>query len=131
MLQTKLPHPTNKTPARCKQKNYILQTKANVLRAQDDVKDWDLVSWFLWFMAEFLRREIRTGVTKTQTTKTQTPQIFSLKKGLVNPSQFLSPNILWSCNVHQQQPERSKIFIFSGLSPSKSNLLTLSSPRST
>ena len=71
-LQTKLPHTANKTPARCKQKNYTLQTKlqhaankkitrckqtparckqnsstlqtkAKVLRAQDDVKDWDLV----------------------------------------------------------------------------------------
>ena len=36
-------------------------------------------------------------------------------KGLVNSSQFLSPNVLWSCNVQRQQPERSKIFIFSGL----------------
>ena len=36
-LQTKLPHTANKTPARCKQKQ-------KVLRAQDDVKDWDLVS---------------------------------------------------------------------------------------
>ena len=46
------------------------------------------------------------------------PSNFVLKKGLVNSSQFLSPNVLWSCNVHRQQPERSKIFIFSGLSMS-------------
>ena len=44
------------------------------------------------------------------------PLEFCLKKGLVNSSQFLSPNVLWSCNVHRQQPERSKIFIFSCLS---------------
>ena len=37
---------------------------------------------------------------------------------IVNSSQFLSPNVLWSCNVHRQQPERSNIFIFSGLSQS-------------
>ena len=35
---------------------------------------------------------------------------------IVNSSQFLSPNVLWSCNVHRQQAERSKIFISSGLS---------------
>ena len=56
------------------------------------------------------RREIHAGVTKTQT-----PRIL-FKKGLVNSSQFLALNVLWSCNVHRQQPERSKIFIFSGLS---------------
>ena len=28
----------------------------------------------------------------------------------VNSSQFLSSNVLWSCNIHRQQPERSKIF---------------------
>ena len=58
-LQTKLQHAVNKTPARRKQNSSTLQTKelhaANktparckqkqkVLRAQDDVKDWDLVS---------------------------------------------------------------------------------------
>ena len=48
-LQTKLPHTANKTPARCKQNSRTLQTKPKVLRAQDDVKDWDLVSWFSWF----------------------------------------------------------------------------------
>ena len=41
------------------------------------------------------------GVTKTQTPKTHS---------------FLSPNVLWSRNVHTQQPERSEIFIFSGWS---------------
>ena len=60
-LQTKLPHAAIKKVivkkfAHCKQKNYTLQTKlqnfrtlqtkAKVLRAQDDVKDWDRVSWF-------------------------------------------------------------------------------------
>ena len=51
----------------------MLQTKAKVLRAQDDVKDWDLVSWFSWFMAEFLRKEIHAGVTKTQTPRSFLP----------------------------------------------------------
>ena len=46
MLQTKELHAANKTPAHCKQKNHMLQTKAKLLCAQDDVKDWDLVSWF-------------------------------------------------------------------------------------
>ena len=55
-LQTKLQHAANKKEtvkniAHCKQKNYTLQTannlKAKVLRAQDDVKDWDLVCVFL------------------------------------------------------------------------------------
>ena len=54
MLQTKLPHTANKTPAHCLNKRIIcckensctLQTKAKVLHAKDDVKDWDLVSWF-------------------------------------------------------------------------------------
>ena len=55
-LQTKLQHAANKKEtvkkiAYCKQKNYTLQTannlKAKVLRAQDDVKDWDLVCVFL------------------------------------------------------------------------------------
>ena len=79
-LQTKLLHTANETPARCKQKNYTLQTKVphtakktparckqkqKVLRAQGDIKDWDLVSWFSWFMAEF--REIHVVVTRTQT----------------------------------------------------------------
>ena len=54
---------------------------------------------------------VHAGVTKTQT-----PRIFKKKMGLVNSSEFLSPNALWSCNVHRQQPERSKIVIFSGLS---------------
>ena len=62
-------------------------------------------------VAVFLWREIHVGVTKTQT-----PQIFFLKKGLVNSPEFLSPNVLWSCNVHRQQQEKSKIFIFSSLS---------------
>ena len=42
--------------------------------------------------------------------------IFSKKIYIVNLSQFLSPNVLWSCNVHGQLPERSDIFTFSGLS---------------
>ena len=112
-LQTKFQRAANERIIRCKQNSRTLQTKPKVLRAQDDVKDWDLVSWFSWFttnMPEFLRREIHAGVTKTQT-----PRTF-FKKGLVNSSQFLSPNVLWSCNVHRQQPERSKIFTFSGLS---------------
>ena len=55
-LQTKLQHAANKKEtvkeiAYCKQKNYTLQTannlKGKVLRAQDDVKDWDLVCVFL------------------------------------------------------------------------------------
>ena len=45
-----------------------------------------------------------------------TPRVCFLKKGLVNSSQFLSPNVLLSCNLHRQQLERRKIFIFSGLS---------------
>ena len=53
-------------------------------------------------MAEFLRKEIHAGVRPIE--------------GLVNSSQSLSPNVLWSRNVHKQQPERSKIFIFSALS---------------
>ena len=48
-------------------------------------------------MAEFLRKEIHAGVRPIE--------------GLVNSSQSLSPNVLWSRNVHKQQPERSKIFI--------------------
>ena len=43
-------------------------------------------------------------------------ECFSFKKGLVNSSQFLSLNVLWSCNVQRQQPERCKILVFSGLS---------------
>ena len=39
-------------------------------------------------------------------------------KGFVNSPQFFSLNVLWSCNVHRQQPERSNIFIFFGLSQS-------------
>ena len=55
-LQTKLQQAANKKEtvkkfAHCKQKNYTLQTankiKAKVLRAQEDVKDWDLVCVFL------------------------------------------------------------------------------------
>ena len=79
-LQTKLSHTENKTPARCKQNSSTLQTKLphtakktparckqkqKVLRVQGDIKDWDLVSWFSWFMAEC--REIHAGVTRTQT----------------------------------------------------------------
>ena len=37
-------------------------------------------------------------------------------EALVHPSQFLSRNVLWSRNVHKQQPERNELFIFSGLS---------------
>ena len=81
-LQTKELHAANKPPALCKENSSTLQTKAKVLCAQDEVKDWALVLWFSWFMAEFLRREIHEGVMKTQT-----PRI--LKKGLVNSSQFL------------------------------------------
>ena len=55
-LQTKLQHAANKKEtvkkiAHCKLKNYTLQNanklKAKVLRAEDDVKDWDLVCVFL------------------------------------------------------------------------------------
>ena len=28
-------------------------------------------------------------------------------------------NVLWQCNVYRQQPERTEIFIFSGLSLSR------------
>ena len=68
-LQTKLPHTANKKEPNCKKsahhkqkelhaakkkkrkkkkkkRNRTLQTKSKVLRAQDDVKDWDRVSWF-------------------------------------------------------------------------------------
>ena len=112
-LQTKLQHvvnkriiyTANKTSAYCKQNSCTLQTKAKTPHVQDDIKDWDLVLWFSCFttnMAEFLQREIYTGVMKTQTPKTQTSRIFYLKKRftVVNLSQFLSPNVLWSCNVH-------------------------------
>ena len=101
-LQTKFPHAANTTPARCKQKNYTLQTNSCTLQtkfhhatnkiikrckkkkklshtannnsarckkasahckqkrkycAQDDVKDWDLISCFSRFttsIAQFL-----------------------------------------------------------------------------
>ena len=71
-LQAKEIHAANKTPARYKQERHCkkklhtankritrckLQTKAKVLRVQDNVKDWDHVSMFSWFttnMAEFL-----------------------------------------------------------------------------
>ena len=34
---------------------------------------------------------------------------------IANWSQFLSSNVLWSGNVHRHQPERSEIFMVSGL----------------
>ena len=61
-LQTKLQHAATKTTAHCKQNSSMLQTKA---WRKNDVKDWDLVSWFSWFMAEC--RELHAGVTRTQT----------------------------------------------------------------
>ena len=85
MLQTKLPHTANKTPACCKQKNYILQTKlldtTNKSRstgAQDDVKDWDLVSWFLWFITW----ESFHGERFTQVSQKLKPLQFIFKKRL-------------------------------------------------
>ena len=56
--------------------------------------------------------------------ETQIPRIFFKKDFpffkkkiyIVNSSQFLSPSVLWSCNVHKQQPKRSDIFILCGLS---------------
>ena len=53
---------------------------------------------------------------RPQTPKTQTPRFFFKKIYIVNSSQFLSPDVLWSRNVHRQPPERSDLFIFSGLS---------------
>ena len=53
--------------------------------------------------------------------------IFVLIVHIVNSSQFLSPNVLWSRNVQRQQPERIATLIFSGLSlshPSNSENLT-------
>ena len=56
-------------------------------------------------MAEFLRREIHA-----------VSDLEFFLEALVHPSQFLSRNVLWSRNVHKQQPERNELFIFSGLS---------------
>ena len=65
----------------------------------------------------------KTQTSKTQTPKTQTPRLkkkdlhfFFEKNYIVNSSQFLSPDNLWSRNVHRQPPERSDLFILSGLS---------------
>ena len=78
------------------------------------------------------RKRHQRGITKTRIPKTQisdlrprklrprVPQthriFFIFNIFIANSSQFLAPNVLWSRNVHRQQPERSEIFIFSGLS---------------
>ena len=73
------------------------------------------------------RKRHQRVVMKTQTPNTQISDLgtwnfrpfeFFFKKNIYieNLSQFLSPNGLRWCNVRRQQPERSEIFIFSGLS---------------
>ena len=96
-LKTKLQHAANKTPAHCKQNSSTLQTKA---------KSTARAGW----------RKGLGPCLVTRVSRELRPLECFVFKGLVNSSQFLSPNVLWSCNVQRQQPERSKIFIFSGLS---------------
>ena len=58
---------------------------------------------------------LKTQTPKNQILKTQTPQN-NIKR--FKPASILI-TVLWSRNVHRQQPERSKIFIFSGSSLSR------------
>ena len=126
-LQTKELHAANKAPARCKRKNYTLQTKlshtANKTPARCKQKNYYTLQTKLPHTANKTKNTARAGWRKGLGSRgsrgcheNSDPSNFKKKKGLVNSSEFLSPNALWSCNVHRQQPERSKIVIFSGLS---------------
>ena len=57
---------------------------------------------------------------RPQTLKTQTPKTLQTleikKKRFKLISVLITFNVLWSRNVHRQQPERSDIFLFSTLS---------------
>ena len=68
------------------------------------------------------RKRHQRGITKTQTPKTHISDLrprklrplefFFFNIFIANLSQFLAPNVLWSRNVHRQQPEIKKRDIY-------------------
>ena len=88
-LQTKLPHTANKTPARCKQKNYTLQTKAKVLPMQDDIKRLGPCLVVLVVHGRVFTERDSHGCHENSDRKNSDPSNLFLKKGLVNPKEAI------------------------------------------
>ena len=87
-------------------------------------KENDLSESDTSLIKSFFTTGVPNGCNKNSDPENSEPSIvlkkrfafFRKKIYTVNLFQFLSPNVLWSCNVHGQLPERSGIFTFSGLS---------------